>query len=123
MKEAIIIIIVILLVAAGSVFMQKYLVKTSDELIGILEEMKQDIGSKENSEKVNELLEKWDEINKIWSMIIIHEELDNIEVSMLGVKGAIESEDTEYAIEELERTIFLVGHIKEKEAFKLKNIF
>ena len=124
MREVIIIISVIALVVAGSMLMQRYLEQTSDELISILEEIKSDIENLEKTKTLSEeLLAKWNEINKVWSTIIIHEELDNIELSMLGLKGAIISGDSDDATEEIERTIFLVGHIKEKEAFKLKNIF
>lgn len=130
MREVIIIIVVLVLVTTTSILMQKYLIKSSDELGQMLEELKTEIQSADetgNLEKVNNLsemvLEKWEEINKFWSMIIVHQELDSIELSMLGVKGFIESGSIKDSMEEIEKSIFLVGHIKEKEAFKLKNIF
>ena len=126
MREIIIIVIVIVLVSVGSIFTQKYLEKTSDELTAKLEELKNEIKGEnfETADSIsNEVLAKWQDIKHKWSMVVVHEELDNIELAMLGVKGSIEAQDSEDGLVEIEKSIFLVSHIKEKEAFKIKNIF
>lgn len=126
MREAIIIIIAIAFVCVGSILTQNYLEKTSNELSVKLEELKKQIEA-ENFESArnisNEVLNIWEKMKNNWSMVVIHEELDNIELSMLGVKGAINAKDVEDGLVEIEKSIFLVNHIKEKEAFKIKNIF
>lgn len=126
MREIIIIIIVIVLVSLGSIFTQKYLEKTSDELTAKLEELKDEIKGEnfETADSIsNEVLAKWQKIKNNWSMVVVHEELDNIELAMLGVKGSVDAKDSEDGLVEIEKSIFLVSHIKEKEAFKIKNIF
>ena len=130
MKELIGIAIIIIIVTYSSFVLQKYLEKTSDEILAKLDNLKTEIklaqvlnDSTKVKEISNSILEKWEEISEIWSTIVIHQELDNIKLSILEVNGAIESGSFDDAIEEIDKTIFLAGHIKEKESFRLKNIF
>lgn len=130
MKEIIGIVVILIIVTVSSVLLQSYLEKTTEEILLKLETLKKNIEqaklSEDNTkakETSNEIIEKWDEISEIWSMIVVHQELDNIKLSILEVNGAIEAESFDDAIEEIDKTIFLAGHIKEKESFRLKNIF
>ena len=130
MKESIIIIAVIILVIAASIISQNYLNQSSDMLLGKLETLKTEIqnakqtGALENAIELSEnVLNNWEEINKNWSMLVVHEELDLIELSLIGVKASVESGSAEDALQEIDKSLFLVGHIKEKESFKIKNIF
>ena len=72
------------------------------------------------AEEINEL---WEEAEKRWSIIIFHQELDSIKISIIAVKSSLESGDIEYSYQQIENSIFLVGHIREKWTLKLKNIF
>lgn len=99
-------------------------------LLGKLETLKTEIqnakqtGALENAIELSEnVLNNWEEINKNWSMLVVHEELDLIELSLIGVKASVESGSAEDALQEIDKSLFLVGHIKEKESFKIKNIF
>ncbi len=130
MKEIIGIIIIIAVVGTASFLLQKYLDDTSDEILSKLENLKKEIKREQKMSNKEEALlmaeevdKKWDDINNIWSMIVVHQELDNIKLSILEVKSAIESEAFDDALEEIDKTIFLAGHIREKESLKLKNIF
>ncbi len=130
MKEIISCIVIILSIYLISVSVEKYLEKTGTDLTNNLEHLKDQImmvKNRDDEEKVsaycNEILNKWDEINQTWSMIITHAELDSIMISMLKLKSAIEVRSYDDALEEIDVTIFLVGHIKDKETLVLKNIF
>lgn len=131
MKETIIMIIILILIIASGIGIQKYLVESSKMLCEKLENLKTEIGMAKQEQKTteninrlaNEIEEEWKEINKIWSTVILHEELDMIEMSLLEVKSSIQVQDLESSLEEIDKTIFLVGHIKEKEALKWRNIF
>ena len=129
MKEIIIIIISFLLVFMGSNVSQAFLNKTGNELIADLENLKTEIENAENSEEndseviANDIYEKWEELEKKWSIIIIHDELDLIQLSLIDMKTAIEQTDYEHAMEELEKASFLLEHIQQKEKLDLKNIF
>lgn len=137
MKQIALILVILIGVISIGNLAQKHLINTSTELNNKLEELKKELDNlisiapdKENMEKSKkaeelsrEIHKKWEELNKTWSIIVMHEELDQITLSILGVKSCVEIGDLETGREELEKTIFLVDHIKEKEAFKFKNIF
>ena len=62
-------------------------------------------------------------MDKTWSTLVFHEELDTIQISLTKMKAQIEEGELEESLEELETTKFLINHIKEKEKFNLKNVF
>ena len=130
MREIGIIIVVVIIIVVASWLVQNYIEKTSDEITFQLEELKSQIkqsktnNNKEEAAKTAEsALQKWEEVSKNWSMVVVHEELDKIELSLLEVKAAVETESYDDSLEEIDKSIFLVRHIKEKEALKIKNIF
>ena len=71
----------------------------------------------------NEIRNKWNKIENGWAIIILHDELDMIETSLIKMSANIEYGTISDSIEELENLIFLVEHISDKEEFNIKNIF
>lgn len=130
MKEITIIVIIITIVCTASFFMQDYLTKTSDELVNKLEVLKEEIkyaqesGDNKRAKSISkEAMDKWEDIHKQWSTVVLHEELDMIQLSLIQVNAGVEIGSYEDSLQEIDKSIFLVGHIKEKEVFQLKNIF
>jgi len=130
MKETIIIISILLIIFGGAIYARNFLKKSSEEIISKLDKLKEEIIiAKENNERErvkqlsNEIYEKWEEMDKTWSIIVLHDELDNIQISLTKMKAQIEEGELEESLEELETTKFLINHIREKEKFNLKNIF
>lgn len=110
--------------------MQNYLSKTTEELLADLNELKDKaIKVKENNERdeiitlANNVDEKWQEISKIWSIIILHQEIDNLEQAFTRAKSSIENGDLDEAIPEIEEAIFFTNHVRDRERLTLKNIF
>ncbi len=128
MKEIIIIISILIIIFAGSIITQMYLNKTSALLIDKLENIKSDIENekfdKEKvSKKAEEMYSEWEKINEKWSVIILHDEIDLIETALIKMKAEIKSGEIEDSMAEIDTSIFLLNHIKEKEKTSLKNIF
>ena len=71
----------------------------------------------------DEIYGEWEDINEKWSVIVLHDEIDLIETSLIRMKSKIKTENFEESMEDLDTSIFLVKHIKEKEKTSLKNIF
>ena len=128
MKEIIIIVVSLLIVIIGSNISQAYLNTTGNELIEKLEELKVEIEKAQNSEEnnskdlANTIYEKWEKVEEKWSIIITHNELDLIQVALIGMKTYIEEDKYEDAMEELEKSSFLLEHIQQKEKLALKNV-
>lgn len=128
MRDKIIIIIVLFIIIGSGIFMQRYIKYTSEEMVDNLKELKSSI---KNSGEINEnikkqaegLYDKWQELEKKWSMFVLHDELDLIETSLVSMKANVESQVIDMSVEEIDKSIFLLEHIYEKERFCLKNIF
>lgn len=123
MKDAIIIIVIISLVIFGNNISQNILKKDSEILIEKLEELRDELYQENTNQMISEIYELWEETEGKWSMIVSHQELDLIKTSILGVKSGIESGDLEYSYQQIQNSMFLVGHIKEKTTIKWKNVF
>lgn len=128
MKEIIIIIAILIIIFCGAIYTQRFLNNTSDLLVSKLEELKN--GIEENSITIEEMKNKsdeiygeWEDINEKWSVIVLHDEIDLIETSLIRMKSKIKTHNIDESMEDLDTSIFLVKHIKEKEKTNLKNIF
>ena len=128
MRETIIILSILIIIFVGACITQKFLNNTADLLVSKLEDLKSGIeedkiDEKEMIEKTDEIYSEWEEINERWSVIVLHDEIDLIETSLIRMKSKIKTEKTEESMEDLDTSIFLLKHIKEKEKTSLKNIF
>ena len=130
MRDWFIITAIFIIIEGGDIMMQTHLNKTADELINNLQDLKQktilakETENRENIKKqINEIDEKWEEINKTWAEIVVHQELDNIHQSLTKAKSNIEEGGLEDAIQEIETALFFVEHVKQREKISLKNIF
>jgi len=128
MKEILIIISILILVIGSAFAIQNFLNKGTDELVAKLEEMKKDI--KEDNFKREDLIKKtdkiykeWKDVNDEWSTIVLHEEIDLIEMALIRMKSKIKIGKIDESMEDIDTSIFLLNHIKEKEKTSLKNIF
>lgn len=129
MKENIIIISILAIILVGDITAKKYLYKTSDEIISKVEDLKQKtIVAKETKERekiieeMSEIDKRWKEVNKVWSTIVVHQELDNVEQALIKAKSNIENGELEDALQEIETSKFFLEHIKDREKLCLKNI-
>lgn len=130
MKEICIIIVILVLIIGTAIWVQSYLNNTTEYLLKDLKILEKElISSKEDNnrgnivKKGNEIRKKWNKIENGWAIIILHDELDMIETSLIKMSANIEYGTISDSIEELENLIFLVEHISDKEEFNIKNIF
>ncbi len=128
MKEIVIIIIILIIIFGGALYTQNFLNTTSDFLVRKLEDLKTNIEQNNASEdemrkKTDEIYGKWEDTNEKWSVIVLHDEIDLIETSLIRMKSKIKTGNLEDSMEDLDTSIFLLKHIKEKEKTSLKNIF
>ena len=128
MREIIIIILILTIIIVGAVITQNYLNTTADLVVGKLNNLKENIKKEKIIEEdikkeVEDVYNSWESVNEKWSTIVLHDEIDLIEISLIKMKSGIESGDYDDSIRELDTSIFLLNHIKEKEKLCLKNIF
>ena len=123
-REVVFILVILVIIISANFIVINYLENSTDILISKIDEVNQNIEDKEKAEEImEELSNEWKNANKIWAIIIPHQELDQIEISLLSAKTAIENEEIHDAHIEINKLEFLIKHINEKEEFSLKNIF
>ena len=127
-KEIIISIIIIVLIVSMDFVLQKYTRESIEEVSGEISKLGVDIREEKLShnqieEKTKQIYEKWVEYKKKLVFYIEHDELEKVETDFITGKSFIESEKYSEAIAELEKTSFVLEHIKDKYSFNLENIF
>ncbi len=130
-KETIICMIIVIVIIVGNVITQNYTLESVKKLTDELEELKEDFlkieqGEKDNEdakEKMKEIKENWDTRHNNLAYYIEHDELEKVETDLTAMNSFIEQEEYAEAISELDKSVFILKHIKEKYEFNLQNIF
>lgn len=130
MRDIIIIITLIAIIFGGGIFAKKYLDNSADKISKELIELKENIIIARETDNTNQIIQQisevekdWEEASNIWSIIVIHQEIDNVESAIIKAKACIENGELEDALQEIELANFFVNHVKEREEVSLKNIF
>ncbi|MCI8616907.1 MAG: DUF4363 family protein [Clostridia bacterium] len=129
-KELIICIIIISVIFIGNFLTENYTKDSIIETTSNLEELRKEITKDEEEinfdiakQKIDNVHEKWDARYAKLAYYIEHDELEKVETELRGLKGYIEKEEHTEALAELDKSIFILEHIKEKTSLNLKNIF
>lgn len=127
-KELIICIIVIILIIITNIITQNYTNKSVETMNIELENLKvklmqEEVEKKEVDEEIEQIMEHWTKRNKKLAFYIEHDELEKVETELTSLKANIEVEQYEESVPELEKSIFILNHIKEKFKLNIKNIF
>ena len=130
MRDILIMLFIVIIIFSGNYLIDKYLDKTSEELVNSLQHLKEHvIIANENKDReyimqeMEHMERSWENISNVWSIIVMHQEIDNIEQALVKSKAMINDGNIEDAIPELETAIFYVEHVNAREKLKLKNVF
>lgn len=129
-KELIILIIIVVLIFIGNTITENYTRESIDETTNNLESLREEIKKGEDEVDENIAKEKIDKIHEQWNSryeklayYIEHDELEKVKTELTGLRGYIEKEEYSEAIPELDKSVYILEHIKDKTALNLKNIF
>jgi len=127
-KEIIICTFIIVSVVIVNTIAQNYTKKSVevmdeklDDLEAVLEKDEPD--EEESKEKMDEVMTTWKERYEILAFFIEHDELEKVETELTDLKAQISVQQYEEAVSNLEKSIFILNHIKEKFRLNMKNIF
>jgi len=131
LKEILIVCFIILAILACNFILQGYITKSSDNLAQKLSTLSGKIannsGDIKDNEDINNLINdienQWEKSKKKWEIFVMHSEIDQIEIAFTNIKSSVGIDYSEYAKIETEKAKFLLQHIAERDAFKLKNLF
>jgi predicted PurR-regulated permease PerM len=126
MKPLIIIIAFTLLIIVGGCLTLNALNSESQRLNDSLKALEEDI-EKQNWEealkKFEKFHKKWDKVSSIWSMLVDHYEIDNIELVLSQLNSYVKTQDKNEALSQMSSLKTLIKHIPAKESFNLQNVF
>ena len=126
-RDIVFCIIIIVVIITVDFFIQDYIKNSAEEVTIKLDNLKQEISNKEE-DKINEVdtkevRETWKEKYKILASVIEHDELEKVEKNLTGIYSALENNELSEAISELDESMFILRHIKDKYSFKVENVF
>ena len=125
-KELIISIIIVVLIVGIDVISNNYLkdavqILTTD--LGQLRENTKNEEQEKEQEKIEEILDKWENKYERLAFFIEHNELEKVKTKIINVKSNIEMQENEQTIQNIDETIYLLEHIRDKDSLNLKDIF
>ena len=130
MKELIISISILVFIFTGNAITENYTKSSVSETTESLQDLREEIIKEEteiNSDFTKEIItdihNQWDEKYESLAYYIEHDELEKVETQLTALQSYIEKEEYTDSLSELDKSIYILNHIKEKTAIKLKNIF
>lgn len=125
-KELVICIVIIITIVSLDIFTQNFTEKTVAEITKSFNSLKEAILNEdieEMQEQTENITKDWEQRNEKLAYFIEHNELEKVSNAIVEMKSHIETETYTDAIAELEEGIFVLKHIKERNALNLQNIF
>ncbi len=102
-----------------------YVNTSANDLVTSLETVEKSIADQKwdtAKENLKTAENKWDKTKVWWTILLDHQEIDNIDISINRLEKYVETHGTTLSLGEISALLMLVDHISEKEAPSLKNI-
>lgn len=129
LKEYIVLIIILILLITFDILSRGYTEESIQFLNSEVDEIikmslyEENFNNEKIMKKVNKFEEDWKKRQKVMSYYAEHNELEKVSVAINLMKSKIEVNRIEDAYENMNEIKYRIGHIKEKQEFKLNNIF
>ena len=129
-KEWVISIVIVIAIVIGDIFTMKYTNQSVDEATTALAKMREEIAKEDeeiNSEQVKtqigNIRDNWNKRHKKLAIYIEHDELEKIETNLAGLNGYLDKEEYGDSMAQLDISVYVLEHIKNKTTLSLINIF
>lgn len=129
LKEYIVLIIIFILLITFDVLSRNYTEKSIQFLNSEVDEIikislyEENFDNNKILKKIEEFEKDWKKRQEIMSFYAEHNELEKVNVAISLMKSKIEVNKIEDAYENMVEIKYRIEHIKEKQEFKLNNIF
>lgn len=123
-KEIVISIVIIIFIVIGDILLQKYTENSFDLIEDKLSTIKDNLEDKEKSlSQIDVVNEEWNKRFNILTCFLEHDELEKIKTQLVVIKSGVQVNDAEYAYEEIDKAIYILNHLKDKQSLKWDNLF
>lgn len=120
----------ILLLTAVIIFVSVYTQRTLNRDSLRMEQSIDEIENSVRSEKwaqaetdINTVKAIWQDVKGIWSALIDHQEIDNIDVTLSRLQMLVQAKEKPSSLSEAEALKKYIGHIPAKEKLSFENLF
>lgn len=127
-KEMVVCIIIVALIIIVNIITQNYTKECVGKMKEMLDNLKQvnlsdATNNKDISKQIEQIDNKWNEYQGKLAYYIEHDELEKVETQIFAINGLIEIKNFKETIPEIEKCVFILEHIEEKNTINIKNIF
>jgi len=125
MRQVVVSLVVLGLICGLGVWSNKLLQESAQNLVSLIDMAAVEIKAdrwEEAENHIRELEEVWNRHVDWWSIILNHQEIDNIEFSLGRCREYVASRDKTLSLGQLSELRIMVEHIPDKEAVTWKNI-
>lgn len=126
LKVFVLISLLTILIVGTGIFTQSFLKSTSDGLVDQIAKVESNTMSGDWTAAKNNLLpiqDKWSAVKGKWAVLVDHQEIDNIDVTLSRMQKYVQSRDMSSALAEASALLKFVRHIPNKETISLENVF
>jgi len=113
-------------IIAISILANQILYRDSGKLVQSIEKAEDSV-RKNNWEQaathIEQITETWEHVKGIWSALVDHQEIDNIDVTISRLQALIKTRDAPSVLSESAAMKKYVNHIPNKEKLSLDNVF
>ncbi|KLU60438.1 hypothetical protein CEB3_c32890 [Peptococcaceae bacterium CEB3] len=125
MRNLKIVAVVLILLLGASFLSFSYISRSAGTLTAQLDRVERSVQDGKWQEAGNELKTaqaSWEKTKYWWTILLNHQEIDNIDISMSRVQKYIETKGAVLSLGELSTLRMLVDHVSDNEAFNVRNI-
>lgn len=124
-KELIICTIIVILIIVLDIITQNYTKKCVEKMTEELYSLEKELlgEAEEIEEKIKSIDNTWEKYQATLSFYIEHDELEKVETKISNINGLEKVENYNDMIPQIEESIFLLEHIRDKHILNPKNIF
>ncbi|MDD2554588.1 MAG: DUF4363 family protein [Desulfotomaculaceae bacterium] len=126
MRLFLVLIIIFAIIVSFSFWTNHMLQASAGEILQKIEQIEQGMENNQWEQAraaTAELEETLDKKAKWWPLVLNHQEIDNIEFSMVKAGEYITTKNTTHSWAQLSELKLMIRHIPEKESLTLENIF
>ena len=122
-KELIISVIIVVVIVVGDTFTTRYTNKSIETTTQSLSEIREEIDADKLKEQIKNIRNDWNKRHKKLAIYIEHDELEKIETNLSGLNGYLDKEEYGDSMAQLDISVYVLEHIKNKTTLSLINIF
>ncbi|MCO1601050.1 DUF4363 family protein [Desulfosporosinus nitroreducens] len=125
MRTLLTIVVIVMLLLGGSFTSYRYIQTTTQTAGEHLELLEQSISIQkwEGAQKeLSTVQQSWEKNNTWWSILLDHEEIDTIDISLSRLESLLARQDVTLSLAEVSTLKLLFENLHDKEKFTLKNV-